>query len=57
MAERKENLERIILGSSSKWRKEILTEMGFDFLSVFPDIDEKAIRDKDPKVLTMKVQH
>ena len=48
---------KIILGSSSKQRRNILTEMGYEFDIISPDIDEKAIRDKDPKKLVLKVAH
>ena len=48
---------RIILGSSSQWRRKIMEalvpEMGFEVMS--PDIDEKAIRDENPQVLTSKL--
>lgn len=44
---------RLILGSSSKWRQQVLREMGLTFESLSPDIDEKAIRDDDPKTLTL----
>jgi len=44
---------KIILGSSSPWRKNILTEMGYEFDTMSPDIDEKAIRRDDPSELTL----
>lgn len=44
---------KIILGSSSKWRQQILTEMGYEFEIVTPDIDEKQIRRTDPKELVI----
>jgi len=47
---------KIVLGSSSRWRKEVLTKMGFtNFITMSPDIDEKAIRDPDPRQLTLKI--
>jgi septum formation protein len=46
---------KIILGSSSPWRKEVLKSMGFDFKVLSPDIDEKAIRDVDPTQLTLQI--
>jgi septum formation protein len=46
---------KIILGSSSKWRKEMLSKMGYTFDTMSPDIDEKAIRDPNPHVLTLKI--
>jgi septum formation protein len=46
-----------VLGSSSKWRKQVITEiLGFTNVETLsPDIDEKAIRDPDPRVLTTKI--
>jgi len=44
---------KIILGSSSPWRKNILTEMGYEFGTMSPDIDEKAVRRDDPSELTL----
>jgi predicted house-cleaning NTP pyrophosphatase (Maf/HAM1 superfamily) len=35
---------RLILGSSSKYRQQILRDMGFDFEVRVAGIDEKAIR-------------
>jgi len=46
---------KIILGSQSKWRKGILEGMGYEFDTMSPDIDEKAIRDGDPSRLTLKL--
>jgi len=46
---------KIILGSSSPQRKMIMEEMGHDFKVISPDIDEKSIRDSDPRQLTLKV--
>ncbi|XP_028760390.1 7-methyl-GTP pyrophosphatase isoform X2 [Neltuma alba] len=44
---------KIILGSSSKARKEILAEMGYEFTVVTADIDEKGIRRKKPEDLVI----
>ncbi|KAI9113648.1 hypothetical protein K1719_015575 [Acacia pycnantha] len=44
---------KIILGSSSKARKEILAEMGYEFTIVTADIDEKGIRREKPEDLVM----
>jgi septum formation protein len=46
---------KLILGSQSKSRKSLLTKMGYDFEIIVPGIDEKAIRDPDPKKLTIKI--
>ncbi|MBI4992056.1 MAG: Maf family protein [Candidatus Harrisonbacteria bacterium] len=43
---------KIILGSSSKWRKKVLEEMGYEFEAISPGIDEKMIRFDDPTKLT-----
>ncbi|XP_047952613.1 7-methyl-GTP pyrophosphatase-like isoform X4 [Salvia hispanica] len=43
----------IILGSSSKARREILAEMGYDFTILSADIDEKSIRKEKPEDLVM----
>lgn len=40
---------KIILGSQSQWRQQILKEMGYEFEVMSADIDEKAIRHKDPR--------
>lgn len=44
---------KIILGSSSKWRKQILEELGYRVEVVKPGIDEQTIRREDPKELTL----
>lgn len=46
---------RLILGSSSKYRQQILRNLGFDFEVRCPDIDEKAIRRSDPEELTLAI--
>ncbi|MFN7161141.1 MAG: nucleoside triphosphate pyrophosphatase [Candidatus Gracilibacteria bacterium] len=48
---------KIILGSSSKWRQQILQEAGIEFTVCSPDIDEKAIRHEDPKELVRLIAH
>lgn len=48
---------KIILGSKSVWRKEILTQMGYKFTIMDPDIDEKSIRYKDPKKLVLSLAY
>jgi len=45
----------VVLGSSSKWRKEVLNSLGFQFSCLSPNIDEKSIRDSDPRKLTLKI--
>ncbi|KAK7262860.1 hypothetical protein RJT34_30441 [Clitoria ternatea] len=44
---------KIILGSSSKARRQILAEMGYEFTVMVADIDEKAIRREKPEDLVM----
>ncbi len=44
---------KIILGSGSAYRKQAMTELGYDFEVVTADIDEKAIRFDDPSELTL----
>ncbi|KAJ8485807.1 hypothetical protein OPV22_018292 [Ensete ventricosum] len=44
---------KIILGSSSKSRRQILSEMGYDFIVLSADIDEKEIRRHTPEELVM----
>eukprot|EP00026_Physarum_polycephalum_P011813 Phypoly_transcript_12057.p1 GENE.Phypoly_transcript_12057~~Phypoly_transcript_12057.p1 ORF type:complete len:198 (+),score=29.17 Phypoly_transcript_12057:72-665(+) len=45
----------IILGSSSIHRKQVLQGLGINFTVMSPDIDEKAIRDPNPSILTKKI--
>lgn len=44
---------KIILGSSSMARRQILSEMGYDFSVLTADIDEKSIRKDKPEDLVM----
>jgi len=47
---------KLILGSSSKPRAELLHEWGFgDFEIVKPDINEKSVRDDDPENLVVMI--
>lgn len=39
---------KLILGSASKYRKEILKKAGYDFEVLVSDIDEKSIKAEDP---------
>lgn len=48
---------KIILGSSSPWRQQIMAEMGYDFSVMSPDIDEKAIRFDDARQLVLALAH
>ncbi|KAF0910371.1 hypothetical protein E2562_001543 [Oryza meyeriana var. granulata] len=42
---------KIVLGSSSPARREILADMGYEFTVMSPDIDERAIRREKPEEL------
>ncbi|CAM8878223.1 unnamed protein product [Rhodiola kirilowii] len=44
---------KLILGSSSLARRQIVTEMGYDFTIVTADIDERSIRKDTPEELVM----
>ncbi|XP_028072750.1 7-methyl-GTP pyrophosphatase-like isoform X2 [Camellia sinensis] len=44
---------KIILGSSSMARRQILVEMGYEFSIVTADIDEQSIRREKPEDLVM----
>ena len=46
---------KIILGSSSQFRKQMLHEMGYDFDVVSPNINEKLIRNSDPEKLVLSI--
>lgn len=50
---------KIILGSASKGRSQVLQKMGYEFEVMAADIDEKAIgsRTDDPKQLTLMLAH
>lgn len=48
---------KIILGSSSKFRYQVMQDLGYDFEVISPDIDEKNIRDDDPKKLVLKIAY
>ncbi|XP_071913509.1 uncharacterized protein [Coffea arabica] len=45
--------KKIILGSSSVARRQILSEMGFEFTVMTADIDEKSVRKEKPEDLVM----
>jgi len=51
------NTLKIILGSSSKFRQRVFAKITPTFESLSPDIDEKTIRDEDPKTLTRMIAH
>jgi septum formation protein len=45
----------LILGSGSRYRQQILRDMGFEFEVRSPDLDEKAIRRDNPEDLTLAI--
>jgi septum formation protein len=45
----------LILGSQSKGRKKILTELGYKFETMSPNFDEKSIRSNNPQELALKL--
>jgi septum formation protein len=48
---------RIVLGSGSKYRQQLLREMGYEFEVVNPSIDEKSIRLAEPAALALALAH
>lgn len=48
---------KIILGSGSRGRKEVLEQAGIDFEVLTADIDEKAIRYDNPRKLVLALAH
>jgi septum formation protein len=46
-------MKKIILASTSPRRREMLSWLGIDYISISPEIDESLIRHSDPKQLTM----
>ena len=48
---------KLILGSSSQFRRAVMDELGFEYEVMAPEIDEKAIRIDDPDVLVLAIAH
>ncbi len=46
---------KLINGSSSLFRQKLLTDAGYNYITYAPEIDERSIRDVDPKKLVVKV--
>jgi septum formation protein len=46
---------KIILGSQSKGRKQVMEDMGLDFEVMPADIDEKAIRHDEPEKMVLSI--
>eukprot|EP00752_Nemacystus_decipiens_P004725 g4308.t1 len=45
----------IVLGSSSSHRRAVMDQLGWQFSTASPDIDEKAIRDPDPRKMCAEI--
>jgi septum formation protein len=48
-------LTKIILGSSSRYRRKIMDRLGLPYEVLAADLDEKTIRDSDPRELTLRL--
>lgn len=48
-------MQKIILASQSKPRRELFSSLGISFVTIPADIDEKAIRDEDLKIRAEKI--
>jgi hypothetical protein len=48
---------RVILGSKSSTRRLLLSSMGVEYEMLNPEIDEKAIRDKEAEKLVLALAH
>lgn len=48
---------KFVLGSSSKFRRAVFSQVVDRFECISPDIDEKAVRHEDPRALTRMVAH
>lgn len=48
---------KLILGSSSQFRRAVMDELGFEYEIMAPEIDEKAIRLDDPDALVLAIAH
>lgn len=44
-----DSTHKLILASSSKYRKELLSRLGFPFTAISPDIDESPLPDEKPQ--------
>jgi septum formation protein len=48
---------KIILGSSSRWRQQLLIEAGYRFTVMHANLDERQIRHPDPKELALTLAY
>lgn len=46
---------KIILGSASSTRKQVMDELGYEYEVIVPEVNEKTIHSEDPKELTMEL--
>ena len=47
--------KKIILGSSSKFRKSLLKTLDIDFICISPEIDESRLKDEEPKDMALRL--
>jgi septum formation protein len=47
--------QKIILASSSPYRRELLARLGLEFSTISPDIDESALPDETPRALAHRL--
>ena len=50
-----ETMPRVILGSTSSFRKQLLKKLHIDFVQVAPDIDETPLKDETPKTMVNRL--
>ncbi len=50
-----DSTHKLILASSSKYRKELLSRLGFPFLAISPDIDETPLPDEKPHETALRL--
>lgn len=48
---------RLILGSSSPYRRELLARLGLPFETCSPDVDERPLPGEPPKTLALRLSH
>lgn len=49
------NMPLVVLGSASPWRRQVLANAGIECTPMSADIDEKAIRHPDPRIMTLHI--
>lgn len=48
-------INKIVLASTSPFRKQLLDKLGIDFITVSPDVDEKALPNETPEQLVARL--